>query len=360
VDVCLVIRLRLEELGLEQKDLANAAGVTDSYVSQLLTRKKLPPAPDRTDIYDKMGVFLKLPAGKLSGLAEHQRKQELKKNLVDPPTPLLKEVRELILRKCAPSKEKEIRAIFERQPFGELERLVTQKLLGVVKTIAKEELESENWVHLVAQLTGRSYEQMRVVILEFLDTDVFRLSLGNCISFLDPLIESWDIDVATFAIEIVLNRRLAAGYTKRFEFVETQGQEVSEEEPGFEEFLRNPSLSADATEEEIAFLESLRFKRKHPTSLYYYRELQNLRDPVHFGSFVLRTKTMGRSQPKGSVAPRHKHREANRIEKQLRVGGRAKATERWAENKGGDKSERLVGQPQRARLRPFSRKQCSS
>ncbi len=33
MDVCLVIRRRLEELGLEQKDLANAAGVTDSYVS---------------------------------------------------------------------------------------------------------------------------------------------------------------------------------------------------------------------------------------------------------------------------------------------------------------------------------------
>ena len=125
MDVCLVIRQRLEELGLDQKDLANAAGVTDSYVSQLLTRKKLPPAPDRTDIYEKMGTFLKLPAGKLSGLAEHHRKQELKRSLADPPAPLLKEVRELILRKCPPGKGKEIRAIFEGQPIGELERLVT-------------------------------------------------------------------------------------------------------------------------------------------------------------------------------------------------------------------------------------------
>jgi transcriptional regulator with XRE-family HTH domain len=341
VDVCLVIRQRLEELGLDQKDLAKAAGVTDSYVSQLLTRKKLPPAPDRTDIYDKMGVFLRLPAGKLSGLAEHQRKQELKRSLEDPPTPLLKEVRELILRKCAPGKEKEIRAIFERQPFGELERLVTQKLLGVVKTVAKEELESENWGHLVARLSGRSYEQMRVVILEFLDTDVFDVSVENCSSFVDPLIESWDIDLATFAMEVVLNRRLAAGYTKRFEFVETERQELSEEEPGLKDFLRNPSLSADATEEEIAFLKSLRFKRKHPTSLYYYRELQNLRDPVHFEPFVLRTKTMGQSQPEGSVAPMHKYREANRVEKQLQLDGRKKATTRWAANKGdGRKSEK--------------------
>ncbi|PYT48586.1 MAG: XRE family transcriptional regulator, partial [Acidobacteria bacterium] len=48
MDVCLVIKQRLEELGLEQKDLATAAEVTESYISQLMTRKKLPPAPDRT------------------------------------------------------------------------------------------------------------------------------------------------------------------------------------------------------------------------------------------------------------------------------------------------------------------------
>ena len=46
MDVCLAIKQRLEKLGLEQKDLATAAEVTDSYISQLLTRKKLPPAPE--------------------------------------------------------------------------------------------------------------------------------------------------------------------------------------------------------------------------------------------------------------------------------------------------------------------------
>jgi transcriptional regulator with XRE-family HTH domain len=62
VDVCLVIKQRLEELGLEQRELAAAAEVTESYIFQLLTRKKLPPAPDRTDIYGKMAEFLKLPS----------------------------------------------------------------------------------------------------------------------------------------------------------------------------------------------------------------------------------------------------------------------------------------------------------
>ena len=282
MDVSLVIKHRLEELGLEQRDLASAAEVTESYISQLLTRKKVPPAPNRTDIYEKIAEFLKLPNGELAKLADLQRREELKRKLADPPTALFKEVRELVLRKCKPDKQNQMRAIFEKQPFGELERLVTQKLLDVVKRVAKEELESENWLHLVAGLSNRSYEEMRVAILEFLDTDVFDVSIENCVSFLDPLIESWDIDLATFGVEIVLNRRVAPGHPRKFEFVEKEPEPAFDEEPGLTEFLHDASLSGDATEQEIEFLKKLRFKGKRPAPLYYYRELQNLRDPLHF------------------------------------------------------------------------------
>jgi transcriptional regulator with XRE-family HTH domain len=282
LDVSLVIRQRLAELGLAQRDLANAAQVTESYISQVLTRKKAPPAPNRTDIYQKMEQLLRLPRGQLSKLAELQRQEGLKKTVMDPPAPLFQEVRALILRKCAPDQRQHIRAIFEKQPFGELERLVTQKLLDVVKRVAKQELQSEKWLRLVARLSGRSYEETRVSILEFLDTDVFRVSAEDCVSFLDPLIEAWDIDLGTFAIEVVLNRRLAPGDMKRFEFVERESEPPLEDEPGLKQFLRDATLSGDATEEEIEFLKKLRFHGKRPTPLYYYREVQNLRDPLHF------------------------------------------------------------------------------
>ena len=282
MDVSLVIRQRLEEMGFEQRDLAIASQVTESYVSQLLTRKKAPPAPNRTDIYDKMGKFLNFPNGELARLADLQRQEELKRKLAEPPTPLLKEVRELVIRKCKPDKQERIRAIFEKQPFGEVERLVTQKLLDVVKRVAEEELESENWLHLVAKLSNRTYEEMRVAILEFLDTNIFDVSIENCVSFLDPLIESWDIDLLNFDVEIILSRRVAPGRPKRFEFVEKEPDEAFDKEPGLKEFLRDAFLSGDATEEEIQFLNKLRFKGKRPTALYYYRELQNLRDPLHF------------------------------------------------------------------------------
>ena len=282
MDVCLVIKERLAQSGFDQKDLAAAAEVTESYISQLLTRKKLPPAPERTDIYEKMGRFLKLPSGKLAKLAELQRREELKRDFDDPPAPLLQEVRELVLRKCSPKKQLQIRAIFEKQPLGELERLVTQTLLDVIKRIAKEELKSEKWLRSVARHSGRSYKQMRVSILEFLDTDVFHLSAGNCVAFLDPLIDSWDIDLSTFATEIVLNRRLTAEHSRRFAFVERDHDLPTGDEPGLTAFLKDASLSGAATQEEIEFLKRLRVKGKRPTMLYYYRELQNLRDPLHF------------------------------------------------------------------------------
>jgi hypothetical protein len=282
VDFPLLVRHRLKELGSEQRDLAAAAQVTESYVSQLLTGKRPPPAPDRTDIYDKMEKFLRLPRGKLSTLAGHVRTDALKRKLADPPAALFKEVRALILCKCEPGKQQAIRAMFEKEPFGPLERLVTQKLLDVVKRVTREELDDENWLRLVARLTKRSYEQTRVTVLEFLDADIFNVSVEHGVTFLDPLIESWDIDLATFGMEIVLNRRLASDHSKRFEFVEWKPAPPIDEEPGFQAFLQDPLLKGDATAEEIEFLSTLQFTRRRPTPLYYYRELQNLRDPLHF------------------------------------------------------------------------------
>jgi transcriptional regulator with XRE-family HTH domain len=303
MDMLFVIKQRMKEMGLEQKDVAAGAQVTESYISQLLRGKKAPPAPERTDIYSKMERSLRLPKGRLSKLAELQRKEEFKRKALDPPAPLFKEVRKLILRKCAPERAGEVRSIFERQPFGEIERLITQKLLDVVKTLAREELDNEGWLQRFARVRQRSYEEMRVDILEFLDTDVFHISDENCVSFLDPLIDSWDVDFPTFGIEIRLNRRLGRGRPKRFEFVERDGETVHELEPGLEEFLNDPSLNIGVTQEEIEFLKRLRFKRARPTALYFYREVQSLRDPIHFRRPATKPRSDSRSR---TASPRRR------------------------------------------------------
>ncbi len=283
MDVSQLIQQKLTEFGLDQRDLADAAEVTESYISQLLSRKKAPPAPERTDIYDKLGRFLKLPAGKLAGLADLQRTQDLKKKIQSPPTPLYREVRELLLEKCKREGRRQVRAIFEKEPFGELERLITQKLLDVVKALAREELGRENWLRIVARESNRSYKQMRVAVLELLETDVFNITPDSCIAFLDPLIVAWDVDLASFGLEIVLNRKIVPAHVKKFEFIEKEAGGPADSEPGLVEFLKDRSLSGDTTPDEAEVLRQLLFKNgRRPTALYYYRELQNFRDPLHF------------------------------------------------------------------------------
>ena len=83
---------------------------------------------------------------------------------------------------------------------------------------------------------------------------------------------------------MTLNRRLTAGSRKRFEFAEQEPQGPATVEPALEQFLEDTSLSGDATEEEIEFLKALKLRGKRPSPIYYYRELQNLRDPLHFPS----------------------------------------------------------------------------
>ncbi|HYX81253.1 MAG TPA: helix-turn-helix transcriptional regulator [Gemmatimonadales bacterium] len=247
MDVAMVIRQRLDELDLDQRDLARAADVTESYVSQILTHKKAPPAPDRTDIYDRMDRFLRLPQGELARVAEAHLKDELKRRLGEI-APLFPELRELILGKCVPNRLEQVRAILERQSFGELERLVAQKLLDA------------------ARLGG----------------DVLHVS-GRQLARLDDLIESWEWDPSTFAVKITLapRQRGRRQAVKRFEYLERVETDAAQEK-GLREFLRDPGLSGGATDEELAFLKALRFRDRRPTSLYYYRELQNLRDPIHF------------------------------------------------------------------------------
>ena len=110
----------------------------------------------------------------------------------------------------------------------------------------------------------------------YTDTDLERLEV--------ILSLTRDLGVNLAGVEIILNRRLTNGHRKKFEFVEKESDPALEAPAGLSEFLKDTSLSGDATKEELDFLKSLRFGGRKPTSLYFYRELQNLRDPLHFGA----------------------------------------------------------------------------
>jgi len=210
-------------------------------VSQLLTRKKAPPAPERTDIYDRMDRFLKLAHGELARVAELHLKEELKRR-IGVAAPLVPELRALILRKCDPDQREQVRASIEPQSFGDLERLVALTLLHVARLGA-------DVLNVTAKRRAR----------------------------LDAAIASWGWDPTTFALTVTLT----GGGRKRFEYVE-RDETNGDREKGLMEFLRDPALSGTASADELAFLKGLRFKDRRPTAFYYYRELQSLRDPLHF------------------------------------------------------------------------------
>jgi len=276
------VRSRLTTLGYGQNDLARAVQVTDSYISQLLTRKKAPPDRERTDIYSKMEAFLHLGSGELARLVEIERTEEARRRLALTPEPLFREFRDLVLRKCVAEKRDEVRAVFEGQPFGTLETLVTQTLLETVQGIARQELDSDDWMRLAARVGGRSNEEMRVIVLEFLDTDVFHVSNANCVAFLDPLVENWTVDLESFRLDVTLNSELVDRPRRTFMFVEHATDHDSDPGTGLTAFLTDAELTGNLTEEETRFLQSLRFGDRRPNKLYYYRALQNLRDPLHF------------------------------------------------------------------------------
>lgn len=278
MDFALVVRQRLEELGLGQRDLANAAQVTESYISQLLGRKKLPPLPNRTDLYEKMSRVLGLPREELARLAALEQHEALDQKWQDAPAARFGPMRELVLRKCRPSRQRQMRAIIEAQPFGELEQLVTRTLIEVVRSEARAHARDDIWVRSTATTSGSTYREMRVRMIELLDSDP-RASIGDFSAFLDPLIESWDYDLDNFTLEV----KLTTGVVRRFGFREQTGEADGEEQPGLRKFLRDATLSSGATAEEIEFLRRLHFPAgARPTALFYYRTLQNLRDPLHF------------------------------------------------------------------------------
>lgn len=228
MDVSLLIRQKLDELSLDQKDLAIAAGVTESYISQLLARKKLPPAPARSEIYEKIGSYLQLPNGELTRLADLQRLSELKRRAGEVPQPLDEHKRKVLLSKCSESNREDLKRIFEKDAYGEVESLVTQTIHSVL---------------------GREED-------------------------IETGLRSWHLDLKSFALDLVLT-----GGKKQFHFIESVDDRI---EAGFEQFRRDKSLSGDITKEEFDFLKGLRFPNRRPTAIYYYRALQILRDPLHF------------------------------------------------------------------------------
>lgn len=276
MDFAFVVRQRLEELRLDQRDLAGASEVTESYISQLLGRKKLPPLPNRTDIYDKMSGLLRIPREELARLAALQHHDAVDRTWKATPEPRFGPMRALVLAKCRAARQGTMAAIFEKDAFGALEQLITRTLIEAIRDEARAHARDESWLRSLASKAVQSYRTMRVELIDLLDSDPFG-SIGDFTPFIDPLIRSWQFDLDRFTLTVAL----MSGVTRRFEFREEVEEKPTPDEAGLKAFLRDTRLSAGITPEEIGILRSIRLPRR-ATGIFYYRILQNLRDPLNF------------------------------------------------------------------------------
>lgn len=279
MDFAFVIRQRLEELGLDQRQLSAACEVTESYISQLLSRKKLPPLPNRTDLYDKMSRLLDVPRDELARLAALQHHEVVDRTWRATPEPRLGPMRELVLRKCRATSQPAMRSIFAKEPFGYVEQLITRTLIEAIREEARVHAGDEKWLRSVGLPAKLSYRTMQARLIDLLESDP-AVSIGDYSVFIDSMVRSWDFDLHRFGLTI----QLSGGSTRAFRFAATAKEEPATDEPALRSFLRDATLSGGITAGEIQFLRRIRFPGpERPSSLFYYRTLQNLRDPLNFG-----------------------------------------------------------------------------
>jgi len=276
MDFAFVVRQRLEKLGIGQRDLASASEVTESYISQLLGRKKLPPLPNRTDIYDKMSGLLGLPREELARLAALQHRDAIDRTWRGSADARFGPMRELLIGKCNRRNQKQMRALFEKDPFGEIERLITRTLVEVVRDEARAHARDEAWLRSIAESSEQSYRKMRVRLIDLLDNDP-EASIGDFTLFIEPLVRLWTFDSDAFMLQV----RLASGAARTFVFGENVQQKTTTTDPaGLRAFLRDARLSSGVTPEEMQVLRNASVPSAN--AVFYYRILQNLRDPMNF------------------------------------------------------------------------------
>lgn len=196
---------RLEETKQSSDELAGAIEVPDRYVKDLMAGRRRAPLPARTDVYEKMTRFLKLGRMDLVECAVAERAEAG----TDKGVPAA-EVQDQMLELCEAETAGKLRRR-ARNDQAELVDLLT-RVLDVAQGSACRSLTDQIPLRIAASRTGESYPEVRMRVLEFLDSTPATLTLENLIHFVRPLIEGWDVDLESGVLKVVLR---AASSTER-------------------------------------------------------------------------------------------------------------------------------------------------
>jgi hypothetical protein len=194
-----LVRQRLKEIERTPQELAEAVQLPKKYVDELISGKRRPPLPGRTDVYDRMTTFLKLSRNDLALCASAEREAMAPKRAPGPKA----SIRRLLLEMCEERTAEELEA--RRVENGGAEMAdYTQRLLDIIQGAVRRMLDDQIGLRLSAQGSGRSYEAMRLRVLEFLDATPDTLTADDLQKFFEPRLTTWDVDMETGVLRVVL------------------------------------------------------------------------------------------------------------------------------------------------------------
>jgi Fe-S cluster assembly iron-binding protein IscA len=200
IKVSELMRRRLKELQRTPRELAEAVQVPEVYIADLLAGRRRPPAPGRTDVYDRMTKFLRLHRNDLPTCARVEREGDAGGHRRPD-----QKVRERLLELCEPSKARLVnRRLAGKKGNVALEILIAQRLLEIAQGFVRRQLDDEVGIRVAASREGCSHIDMRLRLIDFLDATPDSLTLSDHEVFVRPRIAAWDIDLETHAMRIVL------------------------------------------------------------------------------------------------------------------------------------------------------------
>ena len=144
-----LLNRRLRQLKRTPGELAAAARVSESYITELMAGRRRAPAPG-SDVYVTMGKFLGLHRDDLPSCARAERAAEQPGQRRASP-----EVRRMMLELCDPQQAKTLTRRLARPDGAELEWVIINRLLEVARGFVLRRLEDEVGLRVAAGREGK-------------------------------------------------------------------------------------------------------------------------------------------------------------------------------------------------------------
>ena len=193
------MRRRLTELKRTPRELAEAVQVPEAYIADLLAGRRRPPAPGRSDVYDRMTRFLRLHRNDLPMCAQMERADAGSTTKAPHPT-----VRQRLLELADPARATTLRRRFSGKDGAAIAALVAARLIEVAQGFVRRQLDDDAGLRLAASREGVTHVELRMKLFDFLDVTAASLTTDDHETFVRPRIATWDIDLESTTMRIVL------------------------------------------------------------------------------------------------------------------------------------------------------------